>query len=65
MSANAGGLVRWPVKLILPLGFALLALQGISEIIKCVAALTTAIGASTPTRSRCNDRVRSQQHGAR
>jgi TRAP-type mannitol/chloroaromatic compound transport system permease small subunit len=40
-STNAGGLVRWPAKLILPVGFALVFLQGISEIIKCVAALTT------------------------
>lgn len=40
-STNAGGLIRWPAKLILPVGFALVALQGISEIIKCVAALTT------------------------
>jgi len=34
MSGNAGGLLRWPVKLLLPAGFALLALQGVSEIIK-------------------------------
>ncbi len=39
MSSNAGGLIRWPVKFILPLGFALLALQGLSEIIKRIAAL--------------------------
>jgi TRAP-type mannitol/chloroaromatic compound transport system permease small subunit len=39
VSANAGGLVRWPVKLILPVGFALLALQGLSEIIKAAARL--------------------------
>ena len=38
-SSNAGGLIRWPVKLLLPVGFALMALQGISEIIKRVAAL--------------------------
>ncbi len=38
-SMNAGGLVRWPVKLILPLGFGLMALQGISEIIKRINAL--------------------------
>jgi TRAP-type mannitol/chloroaromatic compound transport system permease small subunit len=38
-SSNAGGLVRWPVKLTLPLGFALMALQGVSEIIKRIAAL--------------------------
>jgi TRAP-type mannitol/chloroaromatic compound transport system permease small subunit len=39
MSSNAGGLIRWPVKLALPLGFALLALQGVSELIKRIAAL--------------------------
>jgi TRAP-type mannitol/chloroaromatic compound transport system permease small subunit len=39
MSSNAGGLLRWPVKLILPVGFALLALQGLSEVIKRAAAL--------------------------
>jgi TRAP-type mannitol/chloroaromatic compound transport system permease small subunit len=38
-SSNAGGLIRWPVKLVLPVGFALMALQGISEIIKRIAAL--------------------------
>jgi TRAP-type mannitol/chloroaromatic compound transport system permease small subunit len=40
ISSNAGGLVRWPVKIFLPLGFALLSLQGISELIKRVAMLT-------------------------
>jgi TRAP-type mannitol/chloroaromatic compound transport system permease small subunit len=40
VSNNAGGLIRWPVKLLMPLGFGLLALQGISEIIKRIAALT-------------------------
>lgn len=39
-SLNAGGLVRWPVKLIIFVGFALVGLQGISEIIKCVLALS-------------------------
>jgi len=38
-SSNAGGLIRWPVKLLMPVGFALMTLQGISEIIKRVAAL--------------------------
>ena len=38
-SGNAGGLPRWPIKFVLPLGFALVALQGVSEIIKRVAAL--------------------------
>jgi TRAP-type mannitol/chloroaromatic compound transport system permease small subunit len=40
-SNNAGGLIRWPVKLVIPIGFGLMALQGVSEIIKCVLALTT------------------------
>jgi TRAP-type mannitol/chloroaromatic compound transport system permease small subunit len=44
-SSNAGGLLRWPVKLILPVGFALMALQGISEIIKRIAALERVIEA--------------------
>ncbi len=38
-SSNAGGLLRWPVKLLLPVGFFLMALQGVSEIIKRIAAL--------------------------
>jgi TRAP-type mannitol/chloroaromatic compound transport system permease small subunit len=41
LSQNAGGLPRWPGKLFVPLGFALILLQGISEAIKCVAALTS------------------------
>jgi TRAP-type mannitol/chloroaromatic compound transport system permease small subunit len=39
MSSNAGGLIRWPVKLVLPVGFALMALQGVSELIKRIEAL--------------------------
>jgi len=39
MSSNAGGLIRWPVYAMLPIGFALLGLQGISELIKRVAFL--------------------------
>ena len=38
-SSNSGGLILWPVKLLLPVGFALLALQGVSELIKRIAAL--------------------------
>ncbi len=40
MSSTAGGLIRWPVVLMLPLGFALVFLQGISEIIKRVGFLS-------------------------
>ena len=38
-SSNAGGLIRWPVFALLPLGFALLGMQAISELIKRVAFL--------------------------
>ena len=39
-SINPGGLIWWPMKLAIPIGFALLSLQGVSEIIKGLAALT-------------------------
>ncbi len=39
MSSNAGGLIRWPVYLLMPAGFFLLLLQGISELIKRIAFL--------------------------
>src|SRR5689334_5485322 len=39
ISSNAGGLIRWPIKFVIPAGFVLLALQGVSEVIKRVAAL--------------------------
>ena len=39
MSSNAGGLIRWPVYALVPAGFTLLALQGLSELVKRVAFL--------------------------
>ena len=42
-SAHAGGLLRWPVKLLVPAGFGLLALQGIAETIKRIGVLTGAL----------------------
>jgi TRAP-type mannitol/chloroaromatic compound transport system permease small subunit len=47
ISGNAGGLVRWYVKIFLPLGFALVSLQGLSELIKRVAMLTGHMKADT------------------
>lgn len=38
-SVDAGGLMRWPVKLLIPLGFLLLSLQGFSELVKRIAFL--------------------------
>jgi TRAP-type mannitol/chloroaromatic compound transport system permease small subunit len=40
MSSNAGGLIRWPAMLMLPLGFSMVFLQGLSEIIKRVGWLS-------------------------
>ena len=40
MSPDAGGLLRWPVRLVIPVGFALLFLQGLAEVIKRLAMLT-------------------------
>jgi TRAP-type mannitol/chloroaromatic compound transport system permease small subunit len=39
MSQNAGGLIRWPVMLLIPAGFTILMLQAVSELIKRVAFL--------------------------
>jgi TRAP-type mannitol/chloroaromatic compound transport system permease small subunit len=39
ISADAGGLLRWPAKVLIPVGFLLLSLQGVSEIIKRIAFL--------------------------
>lgn len=55
MSSNAGGLIRWPVFAMLPLGLVLLGLQAVSEIIKRFAFLkglipdpTRRLGVKTP-----------------
>jgi len=39
ISSNAGGLIRWPARLLVPVGFLLLTAQGISELIKRIAFL--------------------------
>ena len=55
MSSNAGGLIRWPVYILIPIGFGLLLLQGLSELVKRIAFLkglipdpTVKIVAKTP-----------------
>jgi TRAP-type mannitol/chloroaromatic compound transport system permease small subunit len=39
ISGSAGGLIRWPVRLLVPIGFFLLSAQGLSELIKRIAFL--------------------------
>jgi TRAP-type mannitol/chloroaromatic compound transport system permease small subunit len=46
MSPNAGGLIQWPAKVMIPIGFLLLILQGISELIKRFAYLQGKLSAS-------------------
>lgn len=46
MSSNAGGLIVWPAKLLIPLGFLMLSLQGVSELIKRVGFLLGMVDAS-------------------
>ncbi|MBI5936995.1 MAG: TRAP transporter small permease subunit [Betaproteobacteria bacterium] len=53
-SPDAGGLLRWPVKLLIPVGFGLLALQGLSEIIKRLAFLA---GMGEPTQERAEEHL--------
>lgn len=51
MSQNAGGLIRWPVFAMVPFGFSLLLLQGLSELIKRVGFLM----------GRCEDPTKKKQ----
>ena len=51
MSPNAGGLIVWPAKLLVPLGFLLLVLQTLAEIIKRIAYLAGRIDDSSFTRA--------------
>ena len=55
VSSNAGGLVRWPVMAMLPLGFALLGLQGLSELIKRIGHLTGRLPAPSAGRGNNTD----------
>jgi TRAP-type mannitol/chloroaromatic compound transport system permease small subunit len=50
MSSNAGGLIVWPAKILVALGFGLMLLQGISEFIKRVAYLQGKLDASAFTK---------------
>ena len=47
VSSNAGGLILWPVKLVLPLGFMLLWLQGVAELVKRIAGLAGVVKVDT------------------
>nr|WP_210280542.1 TRAP transporter small permease subunit [Phyllobacterium endophyticum] len=52
VSSSAGGLILWPAKLVLLIGFVLLAMQGISEIIKKIAVIRGDIPDPAPPMSR-------------
>jgi len=59
ISASAGGLIRWPARLLVPAGFFLLTLQGVSELIKRVA---TQMGLIPDTVEKHEDPALEQLH---
>ena len=71
MSSNAGGLIRWPVYALVPLGFVLLALQGLSELIKRIAFLQGKAGdpgkkkAARTAEEELAEEIRRQAEGAK
>jgi len=70
MSSSAGGLIRWPVFALVPAGFTLLGLQGISELIKRIAFLKGLVddpgkkGAGKTAEQELADELRRQAEGA-
>lgn len=70
MSSSAGGLIRWPVFALVPAGFFLLGLQGISELIKRIAFLKGLVddpgkkGAGKTAEQELADELRRQAEGA-
>ncbi|MBC5784790.1 TRAP transporter small permease subunit [Ramlibacter sp. USB13] len=72
MSSNAGGLVRWPVYLMMPIGFVLLLLQGLSELVKRIAFLrglipdpTVKVVAKTPEEELAEEIRRQAERAAK
>ena len=71
MSSNAGGLIRWPVFALVPVGFTLLGLQGLSELIKRFAFLQGLIDDPTKkmvaktAEEELAEAIRRQSEGAR
>ncbi len=70
LSPSAGGLLRWPAKILIPLGFFLLAIQGVSEIIKRAAFLagrgpdpSGMTGHDRPGHDRPTETTIAEEHG--
>ena len=65
MSQNAGGLIRWPAYALIPAGFFLLMLQGISEMIKRLAFLMGQTGDSLAehTKDADDEEIKLMAHG--
>jgi TRAP-type mannitol/chloroaromatic compound transport system permease small subunit len=65
-STHAGGLIFWPAKLVLLIGFALLLLQGISELLKRIAIMRGDMERETEAESAAEREVKEipEQHGA-
>ncbi|MEK9970652.1 MAG: TRAP transporter small permease subunit [Ferrovibrio sp.] len=57
MSSDAGGLIRWPVKALIPIGFLFLIFQGLSELIKRIAFLQGLIPNPAPRKQDAHSPV--------
>ena len=65
VSSNAGGLIRWPVLLLIPVGFAILLLQSTSELIKRIAFLRGLVDEPfSPEARKSDDELHSEQLAA-
>lgn len=58
ISTDAGGLIRWPVKLVIPVAFALLILQGVSELIKRIGYLRGVLAEEAEHHTAVEDHVK-------
>lgn len=66
VSHNAGGLIRWPVLLLVPLGFSILILQSVSELIKRIAFLQGRIPEPfSPDEHRSDEEIMAEELAAR
>ena len=66
VSHNAGGLIRWPVLLLVPLGFSILILQSVSELIKRIAFLQGRISEPfSPDEHRSDEEIMAEELAAR
>ncbi|CAM4170511.1 TRAP transporter small permease subunit [Bordetella pseudohinzii] len=65
MSSNSGGLIRWPAKLLLPVGFTLLIAAALSHLIKCIGFLRGACGDPRQREATADEQALAEEIAAR